>query len=94
MIRLWGTESTFGLLTLISGLMYPPKLFFFQFIENGVEKGVVLVHCFYGKSRSASVILAYLMTKYRYENFYDFQLGNLLYFIGKSVIPAYFKHLK
>lgn len=34
------------------------------FIKDGVSKGAVLVHCYFGVSRSATVILAYVMQKY------------------------------
>lgn len=36
-----------------------------EFIENVIEreKGKVMVHCYAGKSRSASVCIAYLMYK-------------------------------
>lgn len=35
------------------------------FIEKGIENGTVLVHCYIGVSRSATVILAYMMKKYQ-----------------------------
>lgn len=37
----------------------------FQFIKEGQEKGVVLVHCYFGVSRSATIVIAYLMKKYQ-----------------------------
>jgi len=33
----------------------------FQFIESGIKKGGVIVHCWQGKSRSASICILYLM---------------------------------
>ena len=36
-----------------------------SFIKEGQEKGVVLVHCYHGKSRSATITTAYLMHKYK-----------------------------
>ena len=36
-----------------------------SFIKAGQEMGVVLVHCYHGKSRSAALVLAFLMAKYR-----------------------------
>lgn len=35
------------------------------FIKEGISKGAVLVHCYFGVSRSATVIIAYLMKKYK-----------------------------
>jgi protein-tyrosine phosphatase len=32
-----------------------------QFIKEGVQQGGILIHCFAGVSRSASVVIAYLM---------------------------------
>lgn len=34
------------------------------FIKEGLSKGAVLVHCYFGVSRSASIIIAYIMKKY------------------------------
>lgn len=34
------------------------------FIKEGLSKGAVLVHCYFGVSRSASVIMAHIMKKY------------------------------
>ncbi|CAB3373473.1 Hypothetical predicted protein [Cloeon dipterum] len=35
-----------------------------NFISQAMESGVVLVHCYYGVSRSATLVLAYIMKKY------------------------------
>ncbi|NBP15694.1 dual specificity protein phosphatase family protein [bacterium] len=35
-----------------------------RFIEEGMENGKVLVHCFAGRSRSATIVLAYIIKKF------------------------------
>lgn len=35
------------------------------FIKEGLSKGAVLVHCYFGVSRSATVVIAYFMKKYQ-----------------------------
>ncbi|XP_072946035.1 uncharacterized protein [Epargyreus clarus] len=44
------------------------------FIEEGIQKGNVLVHCHFGVSRSATLVIAYLMQKYKltFEQAYVF----------------------
>lgn len=37
----------------------------FDFIEKGQQNGAVLVHCYFGVSRSASIVIGYLMKKYK-----------------------------
>ena len=37
----------------------------FDFIEQGLKSGVVLVHCAQGRSRSATIVLMYLMRSKR-----------------------------
>lgn len=37
----------------------------YEFIDNGVQNGCVLVHCFQGVSRSATLVIAYIMRKYQ-----------------------------
>ncbi|KAL0275981.1 UNVERIFIED_CONTAM: hypothetical protein PYX00_003670 [Menopon gallinae] len=37
----------------------------YHFIQEGVKNGTVLVHCYFGVSRSATIIIAYLMKKHR-----------------------------
>ncbi|XP_045472736.1 dual specificity protein phosphatase MPK-4-like [Harmonia axyridis] len=41
-----------------------------SFIEEGISKGNVLVHCYFGVSRSATVVIGYVMKKYNL-NFSD-----------------------
>lgn len=36
-----------------------------SFIDEGLRKGNVLVHCHFGVSRSATIVIAYLMSKYK-----------------------------
>ena len=36
-----------------------------DFITSGMQAGAVLVHCFYGKSRSATLVTAFIMQKYQ-----------------------------
>ncbi|XP_041984012.1 dual specificity protein phosphatase 1B-like [Aricia agestis] len=36
-----------------------------SFIDEGLSKGNVIVHCHFGVSRSATLVIAYLMYKYR-----------------------------
>jgi len=38
-----------------------------DFVSSGQESGVVLVHCLRGRSRSAALVLAHVMRKYKYD---------------------------
>ncbi|XP_050678427.1 uncharacterized protein LOC126974788 [Leptidea sinapis] len=44
------------------------------FIEEGIQKGNVLVHCHFGVSRSATLVIAYIMQKYKlnYDQAFNF----------------------
>jgi protein-tyrosine phosphatase len=44
-----------------------------DYIESNIQKGNVFVHCYAGISRSASIIIAYLILKknYTYEDAYN-----------------------
>ncbi|CAH0731609.1 unnamed protein product, partial [Brenthis ino] len=44
------------------------------FIEEGLQKGNVLVHCHFGVSRSATLVIAFIMEKYKltFEQAYNF----------------------
>ncbi|CAH0557977.1 unnamed protein product [Brassicogethes aeneus] len=37
----------------------------YNFIDEGIKEGHVFVHCYFGVSRSATVVLAYYMKKYK-----------------------------
>ncbi|XP_077286808.1 dual specificity protein phosphatase MPK-4 isoform X2 [Arctopsyche grandis] len=36
-----------------------------EFIKEGQENGAILVHCYFGMSRSAAVVIAYMMAKHK-----------------------------
>ncbi|XP_066143713.1 dual specificity protein phosphatase MPK-4-like [Euwallacea fornicatus] len=36
-----------------------------EFIENALKGGCILVHCYFGVSRSSTVVIAYIMKKYQ-----------------------------
>ncbi|KAK9736711.1 Dual specificity phosphatase, catalytic domain [Popillia japonica] len=44
-----------------------------SFIEDGLANGAVLVHCYFGVSRSASVIIAYIMKKHNLSYYEAFE---------------------
>ena len=39
----------------------------FQFIEQNLPTANVMVHCFAGISRSATLVIAYIMRKYKWS---------------------------
>ncbi|KAK7792218.1 hypothetical protein R5R35_007476 [Gryllus longicercus] len=36
-----------------------------EFIKNAQEEGQILIHCYFGVSRSATIVIAYMMKKYQ-----------------------------
>eukprot|EP01133_Synstelium_polycarpum_P013859 gene13859-16343_t len=65
----------------------------FEFIEQGRQEGAVLVHCFAGMSRSASVCIAYLIRKLKIS--YDDAYG--LVKDARSIVcpnPGFVRQLK
>lgn len=49
-----------------------------DFINNGINSGGVFVHCAFGQSRSATIVIAYIMKKYMktFEDAFNFVQSN------------------
>lgn len=64
-----------------------------SFIEEGLQKGNVLVHCHFGVSRSATLVIAFIMEKYKltFEQAYSF-VRQRRKFINPN--PGFIKQLK
>jgi protein-tyrosine phosphatase len=45
----------------------------FRIIEEGLNNGNVYIHCFAGVSRSASIVISYLMKKFNWAFYEAFQ---------------------
>ncbi|XP_013148807.1 PREDICTED: dual specificity protein phosphatase 1B-like, partial [Papilio polytes] len=63
------------------------------FIDEGLHRGNVLVHCHFGVSRSATIVIAYLMAKYQltFEEAYSY-VRNRRRFINPN--PGFISQLK
>lgn len=60
-----------------------------RFIDENIEKGPVLVHCYAGISRSASMVVAYLMSKGR-----SFQEAMTLVYEQRRIIDPWHGFIK
>ncbi|CAG5037831.1 unnamed protein product [Parnassius apollo] len=63
------------------------------FIDEGIKKGNVLVHCHFGVSRSATIVIAYIMAKYNlsFEEAFSY-VRNRRRFINPN--PGFISQLK
>ncbi|PSN30522.1 hypothetical protein C0J52_24114 [Blattella germanica] len=64
-----------------------------DFINSGQEQGVVLVHCYFGVSRSATIVIAYMMKKYEltYEEAFE-RVKSKRRFVGPN--PGFISQLQ